>query len=509
MRRALTSLIAICALLAIPSSAASAPPKGQLSHEGRWITDGHGRVVILHGWNMVFKKGSYRPEDTGFGADDARFLRRSGFNTIRLGVIYKGLEPNQPGADGKPRYRRAYLRSIKRTQRLLARHGIYTLLDFHQDLYNERFEGEGWPDWHVLDTTPLGIQCPNELREGFPNNYVVNAGLNCAFDSFWNNREVLGAGLQDRYAAAWRRVAERFRRAKRMLGYNLMNEPWPGSQYPSCISPEGCPVFDTQFLEPFSERVIAAIREADRRTLAWYAPNVTFDFGADSSHGDTGDERAGFAFNMYCLAGGFLPANPAGDASCGEAYELTMDNAETQSEQTGDALIMTEYGATNDIDVIEEVVELADERMMSWQQWHYCECDDPTTAGSGIQSVVNDPRLPPRGENLNRDKLRASARPYPQAIAGTPLAYDFDPAARRFDLAYSTTTPAGERLPRGAKTRIFLPPIQYHGRYRVEAEGARRVSGRRAPVLKLKHDRGAAEVTVTVTPREPLVAPRA
>ena len=42
-----------------------------------------------------------------------------------------------------------YLRSIKRTQRLLARHGIYTMLDFHQDLYNERFQGEGWPDWQI------------------------------------------------------------------------------------------------------------------------------------------------------------------------------------------------------------------------------------------------------------------------------------------------------------------------------------------------------------------------
>ena len=29
-------------------------------------------------------------------------------------------------------------------------HGIFNQLDFHQDLYNERFRG-GWPDWAVLD----------------------------------------------------------------------------------------------------------------------------------------------------------------------------------------------------------------------------------------------------------------------------------------------------------------------------------------------------------------------
>jgi endoglycosylceramidase len=496
-RLILASFIAL--LLFAPATTSAAPPKGQLSHEGRWITDAKGRVVTLHGWNLVSKVGSYRPEDSGFGADDARFLKRHGFNTVRLGVIYKALEPNPP-ADGQPRYSEGYLHSLRRTQRLLARHGIYTLLDFHQDLYNEKFQGEGWPDWQVLDNAS-GVPCPNQLRQGFPNNYVVNAGLNCAFDSFWANRQVQGVGLQDRYAEAWRHVAKRFRRAPRMLGYNIINEPWPGTEYPSCVSPTGCPVFDTQTLEPFSERVIAAIREVDRRTLAWYTPLVVFDFGADSSHGNPNDERAGFAFNMYCLAGGFLPANPAGDLSCSETYELTLDNADKQSTETGDALLMTEYAATNDIDVVDEVNDLADEHMVGWQQWHYCECDDPTTAGSGVQSVVVDPREPQRGENVNRDKLVASARPYPQAVAGTPLSYGYDHATRTFELTYSTTTPAGRILRRrAAGTRIILPRIQYPDGYRVEVDGAAVVSRRGARILRLRRNRGVAEVDVTVTP---------
>ena len=493
------ALAVACAATAWGTAPASAAP---LDHEGRWITDQRGRVVVLHGWNLVSKVGSYRPEDTGFGVDDARFLRRNGFNTIRLGVIYKGLEPQPPGADGRPRYSGAYLDSIERTQRLLARHGIYTLLDFHQDLYNEKFQGEGWPDWQVLDTTAIGgLECPNDLRQGFPNNYVVNAGLNCAFDSFWDNREVLGAGLQDRYARAWQHVAQRFRDADRMAGYNIINEPWPGSDYPTCISPTGCPVFDTQVLEPFSERVIERIRRADARTTVWYTPLVVFDFGADSSHGDTGDERAGFAFNMYCLAGGFLPANPVGDASCGETYEITLNNAEKQSEETGDALLLTEWGATNDLDVIAQVAELADEHLMSWQQWHYCECDDPTTAGSGVQSVVKDPREPPRGENVNRGKLRVSARPYPQAVAGTPLEWDFDLDSRRFELRYSTAAPTGGRLPRRVLTRVFVPRIHYRAGYRVQVDGADPVSSPGARVLLLRRTRGAAEVLLTLTPR--------
>ncbi len=489
--RLITCLFALLAGLA---PAASAKP---LKNEGRWVIDARGRVVVLHGWNLVSKVGSYRPEDTGFGRDDARFLKRNGFNTVRLGVIYKALEPNPPDASGKPRYRRGYLRSIKRTQRLLAQHGIYTLLDFHQDLYNERFQGEGWPDWQVVDD---GL--PSQPQVGFPGNYVVNVGLQRAFDNFWANQPVLGAGLQDHYAAAWRHVARRFRKSRRLLGYNIINEPWPGTAYPTCISTTGCPVFDTQTLEPFSERVIAAIRKADRKTLVWYSPNVLFDFGADSNHGDTGDRRAGFAFNMYCLAGGFLPANPVGDLSCSTTYGITLDNAEAQSEQTGDALLMTEYGATNDVSVIKEIVALADREMMSWQQWHYCECDDPTTAGGGVQSVVVDPRDPPRGDNVNRAKLRATARPYPRAVAGTPLGWGFQPGTREFGLAYSARTPKGRRLPRRVKTEIFLPRIHYRRGYRVELEGARRVSRRKARVLKLKRLRGAEQVTVSVSPRQ-------
>ena len=90
-----------------PAAAAPTPP---LDHDGRWITDADGRAVILHGFNMVYKRGSYRPEDTGFGRDDARFLQRYGFNTVRLGIIYKGLEPQPPAADGTPRYRHGYHR---------------------------------------------------------------------------------------------------------------------------------------------------------------------------------------------------------------------------------------------------------------------------------------------------------------------------------------------------------------------------------------------------------------
>src|SRR5690348_3867997 len=66
-------------VLVLPASAAGA----LVSHSGRWLTDRSGRVLIMHGLNMVYKLPPYQPSATGFGADDAAFLQRHGFDVVR------------------------------------------------------------------------------------------------------------------------------------------------------------------------------------------------------------------------------------------------------------------------------------------------------------------------------------------------------------------------------------------------------------------------------------------
>jgi endoglycosylceramidase len=462
---------------AAAATPASAAPKPPLDHEGRWLTDATGRVVILHGFNMVYKVGSYRPEDTGFGRDDARFLRRNGFNTIRLGIIYKGLEPDPPRPGGTPRYRRGYLNSIARTERVLARQRIFSLLDFHQDMYNERFQGEGWPDWQTLDD---GL--PAVPQNGFPGNYLTMPALQRAYDHFWANDPAEGVPLQDAYARAWKHVARRFERRRYVAGYDLLNEPWPGSAFPPCLNPAGCPGFDSGPLTEFSKRVIEAIRAVDRSTLAFYEPNVMFDFGVRTSHGDTGDPRAGFSYHPYA------------------SEALTFQNADDHSARTGDALLVTEFGASDDLVGIRRVIDLADQHAVGWQYWHYCDCEDPTTTGPGVQAVVIDPSRPPRGDNVKWDKLRLLARPFPQAVAGTPRSLSFDPDTGVFELAYATRTPGGGRLPRREQTEVRIPELNFPDGYRVEVAGATITSRRNASVLRLRRTRGAREVLLTVRP---------
>jgi endoglycosylceramidase len=473
-----------------PKKRGPAPP---LSHEGRWITDAKGRVAILHGVNMVYKRPPYDPAAVGFGADDAAFLRRHGFNNVRLGTIYSAVEP-QPGV-----YDDTYLDGIAATEELLARERIFTMLDFHQDLYNERFGGEGFPDWAVLDD---GF--PAEPLTGFPLSYVTSPGLNRAFDNLWANAAGPGGvGLQDRYAAAWGHVAERFAGERYLLGYDLINEPWPGTQWPTCANLQGCPVFEQQFLAPMQQRAIDAIREADSKSLVWYEPVVISQFGTEYHHPDTGDPRAGMSFHIYCLPAALAAGIPEiAGLSCDQLEELSLQNAEERAVANGDTLMLSEFGATDDADTITRMVDRADRHMISWQWWHYCNCDDPTTAGPGdTQAIVSDPAQPPSGANVLGEKLALIERPYPQTVAGTPESYSFDRETRVFQLTYSTASAEGDRLRRKIKTQVFVPELHYPRGYDVDVHGARVISKPDATILVLRRTRSTAEVDLTVTPR--------
>jgi endoglycosylceramidase len=494
---------AVAGVLALPAVGVAAPLEGRLGQTGRWLTAPDGRVVVLHGVNMVYKRPPYIPAITGFGEDDARFLAEHGFNTVRLGLIYAGVEPS-PGV-----YDDTYLERIAETVRILARHRIFVQLDFHQDLYNERFQGEGFPDWAVQDD---GL--PAEPKVGFPGNYPAMPALNRAFDNFWANRPGPGGvGLQDRYAAAWRHVAERFRDQPYLMGYDILNEPWPGSVWPTCANNLGCPLFDQGPLAGLSQKVISAIRQADRANIVWYEPNILFNFGADSQHPDTGDSRAGFSFHNYCLLAGVIPGaslpNPPQDETCG-AFErnFVFENAEKQSRETGDALLLSEFGATDDLGLIRRLVDYSDDYRLSWQYWHYCTCDDPTTSGTGgVQALVPDPARPPGGANLRAAKLDVLARAYPQVVAGTPTAWDFDTDSKRFSLSYSTRGPGGRSFASGGVSEVFLPPRRYGNSYRVAVAGAEVASEPGASSLRLRNCAGSARVRLTVTDEAPTGVP--
>ena len=245
--------------------------------------------------------------------------------------------------------------------------------------------------------------------------------------------------------------------------------------------------------------MIRAIRAAGGRRTIYYEPHVLFNFGADTNLPDLnggGERNLGFSFHDYCLAG-LIAGAPS---SCEELDELVFDNADAHAERTGDVPILTEFGATDDTEVLDRVTRYADDHMVSWQEWHYCGCDDPTTQGPGdVQALIKDPSRPPRGDNVFRDKLRALARPYPQAIAGTPRRWSFEPSTGEFELLYTRRRADGEGRFRRGRTLVFLPRIHYPDGYRARVRGGTIRSGPRR--LAIRANRGSRRISLRVTPR--------
>ena len=153
----------------VSSQGSNAPPTFLHSPGGPYLYDANGRVVLLHGTNVVYKHAPYIAyPDPGtpwdFSAADAARMQTLGFNVVRLGIEWQALEPGSGGpnqakvcAPGPPgnahEFNRAvaerYLQHVAATVKLLSRYGIYTLLDMHQDVYNASFRGEGAPNWAV------------------------------------------------------------------------------------------------------------------------------------------------------------------------------------------------------------------------------------------------------------------------------------------------------------------------------------------------------------------------
>lgn len=465
-------------------AAAGRSTPDQLRRDGRYMVDAQNRIVLLHGVNAVWKlrdDNHYTPPDEprGFTAADADWLAAHGFNTVRLGVIFAGVMP-QPGVVDP-----SYLDGIDRVVQLLADRGIYVMLDFHQDMYNEKYGGEGFPDWAVHDD---GVP-PTNI--GFPQTYFTPA-VGRAFDNFWGNT----ANLWDDYRNAWIAVASKWRDQEHLMGYDLLNEPYPGAHFATCANPAGCPVFDQQYLQPMHEHVLAGIRTVDPANLVWFEPNFVFNGGALSHYGPVADANVGLSWHKYCLLGLVLHSSGGEDLpGCERLHQIVSDNAEATIATMGATTLVTEFGASDDLADLRQVMAQTDAQFTGWQYWAYKNWADPTTESqeSGGQGLFAD------DEDLSTaklDKLAILERPYPRATAGVPVAgsLTFDAATRTFDYAYAPRCAGGP-------TEIYVPKLHYPDGYALSVEGARVLSAPDAAIVKLESLRDVTQVTVRITPR--------
>ncbi len=502
-------------------------PVGPLSaNGGPFLEDRYGRVVLMHGADLVYKVPPFEVEVNGTGPNvvtvpEVQSMASLGFDVVRLGIIWQGLEPgtapsNDPAicAPGTPRTSlqfnssvfNAYLTKLDATIAQLGSYGISSLVDMHQDVYNDVFGGEGAPDWAVCTN---GARPKPKLNVPDWSVNLRGPGVSPAYADFWNN-DVVG-NLQGEFDSVWTRVAAHLSRNPWVIGYDPFNEPYgPG------VPPYGNGVsFDAELQCFYAGRahpgvtqsgksitcprddpkvgVIPRIEAADPNHLVFYEGNYTTDSGPANHIGPMPFPRLVLNFHDYC----FLhipngPEPPDFASVCGPSENLVFNEHfserardSTSLQPGGPGWLLTEFGATTDAADLGRITADADSHLVGWIYWQWLNYDDPT--GSHTSGLW--PPTPP-----TPTMLEVLARTYPEAIAGKPMTTSFDPASGRFTLKFAADPRIAE------PTVVFVPVAMHypHG-YCATATGAHITSAPDSSSVDILNDGETSNVTVRIT----------
>ena len=418
---------------------------------GSSLYDHEGRVVFFHGVDAVYKYAPYElypapGKPWNLSAADASLMARLGFNVVRLGMTWSGLEPgtapaNDPaicghGTPANPhQFNQAvfnrYVQRLRTTVDLLGRFHIYTILDLHQDVYNEMFDGEGAPNWAVCTNGVASVDPPGRWSLEYA---TKAAGI--AFRHFWDNN--VRGDLQGEYDRVWGDVARSFSGNPWVLGYDPFNEPFSTSLIRfgdahfdaqlECFytgtanvgSPShGAPPLRCPKHDP-AEGVVPTILANDHDHLIFDEPDNYASRGFPTYIGPMDLPNLVFNVHIYCGARSPVTGNPTNVAVCAEqdAGSLLRRGADRPTmasarQPGGPAWFVTEFGATSNPALMSITAALDDEKV-GWVYWAWKYYNDPT--GSAAESLVMaDGRL--------RSTALVLSRIYPQAVAGDAVPF--------------------------------------------------------------------------------------
>jgi endoglycosylceramidase len=442
--------------------------------------------------------------------DDFAQMRALGFDVVRLVLNWSQLEP-QPGV-----YDSTYLDRVAQVVGWAGQQGIYVILDMHQDQYS-RYIVPGSAAHVPSGCPPSGGQdgAPRwaVFTDGKPacallGQQALNPATSAAFAAFWADRRVdapqgsaPGPGLQDHYIGALVALADRFESNPTVVGYELMNEPQPGSL--ASIPIPNLYTASADDLYPFYRRAIEALTgvrdglptcahpdEATAGTCAYpqladvnrqqifYEPfsyrNLT-DFSIEVSAPFSAYPNLVYAPHVYTHtftadveALGYTPQNSPYPPS----YTFGYQTAASEAQDMHAAVFVTEYGADagSDGDVLAGETAAQQQTLTGATLWAWkglairagsCWCvrwshsvyqtTSNGTPGSG------DARSQPGPDHLIPSRAAYLATPWPRATAGTLLAYADDPATGTFAMEALDSNGAAHPE-RATDTEIYIPP---------------------------------------------------
>lgn len=512
-------------------------------------------------------KSAFTQSTAPGSGDDFAQMRALGFDVVRLVLNWSQLEPTAGT------YSATYLDRVAQVVGWARQQGIYVILDMHQDQFSRYIlpatkaaapsgctpsgGADGAPSWAVLSDSKPGC-----AMFGIDE---LNPAESASFASFWANAtapgsqgQAPGTGLQDHYIGALAALAKRFQSDPAVVGYELMNEPQPGSTG-STPAANGYQA-SSQDLYPFYTRAIEAmtgVRDG-RPTCPATAPtslagtcaypqlasvahqqifyeplayrNLT-DFSLQVSTPFSSYPDLVFAPHIYTYAFTLdqdllgLPAKPGGFPP---NFTFGYQTAEAEAQAMHSAVFVTEFGDSSATDSTILSNELAAQEatqtgatVWAWkglsQKQGTCWCvrwqhSSYQTTANGTPGKGNPKAAPSKADLLIASRQRLLMRVSPTATAGRLGAYSYDPSMRAFAMV-ATATATGRRGDHQTDTEVFIPSnvsgtVRVKGAATLDSIVTRPDGSRFAYVTtRLPVSSGSAQYDVTVgAPSSALVA---
>lgn len=263
-----------------------------------------------------------------FDEADAAHLASLGLNSVRIPFNYRHFEDD----DAPFELKEEGFARLDRVVSLLARHGIYSILDLHA------LPGRQNQHWHSDNPTHVA--------------------------EFWNQRH-----FQDRVVHLWEALADRFKDRPEVAGYNPINEP---------SDPTG------EVLPAFYERLERAIRAVDPRHVLFLDGNkYSTDFSFLDARAEPMDNTV-YTAHDYALPG-ITSATAYPGVTRGEYFdrtvvEQTFLRRTEYMRRTGTPIWIGEFGPVYSADrsqdpwrlrLLQDQLEVYREHGASWALWTY------------------------------------------------------------------------------------------------------------------------------------------
>jgi len=444
------------------------PAKTILTPEGTRLRDDLGRVVFLRGVNAGgrSKFAPFVPFDfpaDGFDQALAQYLDRAaswGISVLRVPFAWAAVEPTK-GVDDQ-----AFLARYDALLDAAWQRGMYTIVDFHQDIYSEVYCGDGFPAWTIAGTTPA----PHHDCADWFVHYSQDEDVRAAFNAFWSDTN----GARTDFRALWSRMAARYANRPGVIGFEPLNEPHQGSAEPNAWA--------STVLTDFYGEMASVIHEKAPDALVFFDSTGQDAIGAATALKKPTGEKLVFAPHWYDPAALFGGTPAASNAAEG----IGKWGAKAQEWQV--PVLVGESGVRPDLDVASEFVsaiyDAMDANGLHFTYWEYSDSKD--SWNSEDFSLVGYDGVEAKAVT---DSL---ARPYPRAVAGENVSFAYEAASRTFSLAYDA--PASADI-----TEIAVPSRVYPAGFRVELSSGCVDEGEEG--LLLVRPSGGSRVSVTIHPK--------